>query len=132
MRWAGVCVGSAHDRVARRLVDELPEGCHFFPRWALTRRILAVAVGLPARSSPRYLVVDMPHQWGGVRLVSRRLLRHARRHGYWVNVWTVDDPEEMRELLELGVGGIMTDRPDLLREAMDAVTAPPQSEQTPS
>ncbi|HEX8822459.1 MAG TPA: glycerophosphodiester phosphodiesterase family protein, partial [Archangium sp.] len=36
------------------------------------------------------------------------------------NVWTVDDPEEMRRLVIEGVGGIMTDRPDLLRQILDA------------
>jgi glycerophosphoryl diester phosphodiesterase len=40
--------------------------------------------------------------------------------GRWINVWTVDDPAEMRQLVAEGVGGIMTDRPDLLRRVLDA------------
>lgn len=38
----------------------------------------------------------------------------ARRHGYRVNVWTVNEEAEMRKLVELGVDGIITDRPALL------------------
>src|SRR5919106_928169 len=37
----------------------------------------------------------------------------------WLNLWTVDDPLEMTRLVREGVGGIMTDRPDLTRSVLD-------------
>lgn len=53
-------------------------------------------------------------------MVDARYLRRMHRRGYRVFVWTVNDPEDMRRLLDLGVDGIITDRPDLLLDVMRA------------
>ncbi len=45
---------------------------------------------------------------------SRPMLAEAHRHRIAINVWTVDDADRMRELIELGVDGIVTNRPDRL------------------
>jgi len=58
-------------------------------------------------------------EYQGIRLVDGHLVQAARQIGRWVNVWTVDAPAEMRRLIGDGVGGIMTDRPDLLRQLLD-------------
>ena len=60
----------------------------------------------------------MPLDYGEVRLVDPPFLEATTRLGRWVNVWTVDDAETMRRWPAIGVGGIMTDRPDLLREVL--------------
>lgn len=115
-----VCLGSEHDAVAERLVARMPDACHFYPREALTAYVLSVRSGEQPPDEPRYTVLDMPLYFGEVRLVDEDFLRTTARHGKWVNVWTVDDPEEMRRLVSERVGGIMTDRPDLLRQILDA------------
>lgn len=51
---------------------------------------------------PHYSMVD---EW---------FMAWTRQKGYRVNAWTVNEPDEMRRLLALGVDGIITDRPDLL------------------
>lgn len=49
-----------------------------------------------------------------LRIVDRKLLAAARRAGVEVHVWTIDDERTMRELIALGVNGIVTNRADLL------------------
>jgi glycerophosphoryl diester phosphodiesterase len=53
-------------------------------------------------------------------LITPELLRIATLHGVAVLVWTIDDEAEMRTLLQAGVDGIMTDRPDVLRAVLGA------------
>jgi glycerophosphoryl diester phosphodiesterase len=56
----------------------------------------------------------------GVTIVSRRLVRAAESRGLQVHVWTIDDEVEMNRLIDLGVHGIMTDRPALLKRVLQA------------
>jgi glycerophosphoryl diester phosphodiesterase len=48
-------------------------------------------------------------------MVDESYMRWAKARGYYVNVWTVDDENEMKRLLDLGVDGIITNRPELLK-----------------
>jgi glycerophosphoryl diester phosphodiesterase len=113
-----VCLGSELDPLGERLVDAAPEVCAFYPRDALTALVLAIKSGSEPPDDPRYQVLDMPLDYGEVRLVDAPFLEATTWLDRWVNVWTVDDVESMRALVAIGVGGIMTDRPDLLREVL--------------
>ncbi|WOF74041.1 glycerophosphodiester phosphodiesterase [Parvibaculaceae bacterium PLY_AMNH_Bact1] len=63
--------------------------------------------------------LQIPTHQFGIRLVDRRLIEHAHAHGLQVHVWTIDEPQEMRRLLDLGVDGLMTDRPEVLKSVLD-------------
>ncbi len=58
------------------------------------------------------MALQIPAEFGGNPLVTRPLVDHCHAHGLVVHVWTINDPTEMRRLLDLGVDGIVTDRPD--------------------
>jgi len=89
---------------ARRAAPDLPRG-------------LLYADGLPiylARAWARPLVAPTalhPHE----RMVDEGYVRWARRMGYRLNVWTVDDLQAMRQMIALGVDGIITNHPARLR-----------------
>lgn len=70
------------------------------------------------RALARGAMAQVPVRQGRLKVVDRAFLRQATRVGIEVHTWTVDDPAEMRLLLDLGVHGIVTDRPDLLREVL--------------
>ena len=51
---------------------------------------------------------------GSIEAVNKRLVKESHRKSMAVQVWTVNDPEEMRRLIDLKVDGIMTDYPQKL------------------
>lgn len=79
--------------------------------WASGR--LRVA-GLPVRG----MVAQVPAVQGRLRVVDGRFVRAAHRRGLEVHVWTIDEEPVMRGLLDLGVDGLVTDRPDRLRDVL--------------
>ncbi len=62
---------------------------------------------------------QVPLQLGGRALVDERFIAAAHARGLQVHVWTVDSPEEAETMLDLGVDGIMTDRPAMLRATLE-------------
>jgi glycerophosphoryl diester phosphodiesterase len=89
------------------------------------RRLISVLAAVVSRSRPRIAralsgidALQIPERRGPVRVLSRRLLDETRRLGVEVHVWTVNDPRRMRELVERGVSGIITDRTDLALDAL--------------
>lgn len=78
---------------------------------------------LPARVAQwltrgRVNALQVPHRHRGITVTSPRLVRRAHAAGAQVHVWTIDDPAEMAELLDMGVDGLMTDRTDLLKDVL--------------
>jgi glycerophosphoryl diester phosphodiesterase len=115
-----VGIGSFSDgRLARmrRLVGE--ELCTSLGPLGVAR-LRASALRLPAgpfRAACAQVPVHGPR---GVTIVDERLVAAAHRRGMQVHVWTVDDPDEMVRLLDLGVDGLMSDRPEVLKDVLVA------------
>jgi glycerophosphoryl diester phosphodiesterase len=57
--------------------------------------------------------LQLPEAHWGIRVVTKRLVEHAHRLGIRVHVWTVDDEADMERLLDWGVDGIITKKPDV-------------------
>lgn len=82
----------------------------------VTRRRVA-ALQVPHRRTLRLAGGTLPAVT--LTVVTRGLVRRAHAAGKHVHVWTIDEPDEMRELLAKGVDGMFTDRTDLLREVLE-------------
>src|SRR5215207_3374364 len=106
-----VCVGSFSDRRLRWARAALGPGlCTTMgPGEVLWLRL--AAWGLVPRSAVPTgpACAQIPLRRGVVPLAEQRLLSCAHELGLPVHVWTVNDPVQMRELLELGVDGIVSD-----------------------
>lgn len=70
--------------------------------------------GLSESFSPAMHALQIPENLGGLPIVTKEFVAAARARNLKVHVWTVNDTEAMRRLVEAGVDGIMTDYPDRL------------------
>jgi len=68
----------------------------------------------------RYGGYQVPERAGTTRVVSPRFIRHAHRAGLDVQVWTVDQADDMRRLLDWGANALISNRPDLAVAIRDA------------
>lgn len=92
---------------------------HVFAFWLMHR--------LPGGSpyTPAADILQVPEVWKGLQIVSPSFVRAAHARNLPVQVWTVDDPDDMRRLLAMGVDGIQSDRPDLLARVLTEVAGRP-------
>jgi glycerophosphoryl diester phosphodiesterase len=75
---------------------------------------------VPRRVPANVVAAQVPVRYGRLRVITPRFVRYCHRLGLQVHVWTIDDPGEMHDLLDLGVDGIMTDRIEVLRDVYTA------------
>jgi glycerophosphoryl diester phosphodiesterase len=68
---------------------------------------------------------QMPERSGSRQILSPRWIREAHAHNVAIHVWTVDEEADMRRLVEWGVDGIISDRPDRLARVLNALTGRP-------
>ncbi len=112
-----VCIMSFSDRRLARIRRALGPGlCTALGPAAMARLRLA-ASGVPTRRLTGQ-VAQVPIGLGRVPLLDAAVVSTAHRLGLPVQVWVVDDPDEMARLLDLGVDGLMTDHPTVLRDLL--------------
>lgn len=114
-----VCLGSFFDAQAERLGALLPGCARYLPQDAAKCHVLAALTGGDASSCPGgYQLASLPARMGELQVVSPPVVAHFHARGMPVHAWTVDDADEMRALLAVGVDAIVTDRPDVLRSVL--------------
>lgn len=128
MEWAVAEVIRRHAAEDRMLIGSFHD--HRLRRFRrITRGAVATSAG-PAEASALWLAsrtrrrgptapdaYQVPLQAGPMRL-DVRMIDTAHAAGAQVHVWTINDADEMRRLLGIGVDGIITDRPDILNQML--------------
>jgi glycerophosphoryl diester phosphodiesterase len=101
------------------LPDMASSACHAEVRLAVYR----TWARWPVRAA-RYGGYQVPEHNGLLRIVSPRFIGYAHEVGLKVQVWTVDDERDMQRLLEWGVDGVISNRPDRAVSVRDRLIAP--------
>jgi glycerophosphoryl diester phosphodiesterase len=85
-------------------------------------RLLALPYALLRARPIRGNAVQVPTRAFGIRLATRRFVDKCHALGLVVHYWTINDPREARELVDLGADGVMTDDPRLIAPAIGLVS----------
>jgi len=99
-------------------------------RWEIGVFYISSRLRLERLISPAYDALQVPLRHRGIPLVTPRFLRAAHARGVRVDVWTINQADEMRRLLDLGVDVIMTDRPGMLAEVLQSRQHPASQQQS--
>jgi glycerophosphoryl diester phosphodiesterase len=114
-----VCVAGAWDGWLARVRAGAPEVSTALGWRSLTALVASARAGMPApRLSATAMFAHVPVRLGRIPVFVEPLVHRAHAVGVRVVVWTVDEPTVMHRLLDAGADGIITDRPDLLREVL--------------
>ena len=114
-----ICIGAFDPACTAMAVERLGPALLWSPAHAQVARLWARGWGVPMPLEG-FGVVQVPPSWKGIALVTPRFVCAAHAAGIGVQVWTINDAPEMHRLLDMGVDGLMTDRPGLLRSVLDA------------
>jgi len=116
----------AVDREAARAPIRDYPGPRGASRPQMTRFFMAQRLGVIGRLyTPGADALQVPDNWEGTQVASERFFREAHLRNLPVHVWTIDEPADMRRLLDWGADGIQSDRPDLLARVLHEETGRP-------
>ena len=116
-----VLIASFHDEVMQNFRETCPEVATSASRGEVTTFVLLGKVFLSGFVVPQYESIQPPYdpeESLNIPIMTRRFIREAHAKNIAVEPWTVNDPELLRQYIEWGVDGIITDRPDLMIDVL--------------
>ncbi len=108
-RFRATCRSSPH-----RFRQACPEVTSGASASEVRRLVLLQKVGLARFAGDLGRALQIPVRYGPMRLITPGLVEAAHRVGVGIHVWTINDEPEMRELIDMGVDGLITDYPGRL------------------
>lgn len=117
-RWDLTVVASFHDATLQRLVERDERVVVSAGPAEIRRLVILQRLGLAHlwRGNARFMMVPPDH--ADRPIITPGFLRAAHSHGMPVYAWTINDEASMHELIDMGVDGLFTDRPERLRQVL--------------
>ncbi len=104
----------------QEVLDNFRQSCPEIATSASSSEIFKFLVyqklGLAENYRPKFQALQIPQKFGRFQIVTKNFIESAHKLNLQVHVWTINESVDMKRLIELGVGGIMTDYPDRLLE----------------
>ena len=115
-RQESVMIASFHQEQLYRFRELCPEVATSAGPEEVRNFLILNLLGLGRATRPQAEAFQVPVSQGGIPIVNRILARGLKQQNVRLEVWTINEPAEMRRLQQLGVTGLITDRPDLALE----------------
>lgn len=113
-----VLVASFHDERMQEFRQACPEVATSSARQETTVFVLLSKAFLGRFYSPSFYALQVPEQSSGITVMTAQFVRAAHERNLRVEPWTIDDPGQMKQYIDWGVDGLITDRPDLMLEIL--------------
>ncbi len=117
-----IVIGTFHDEIEAELKKSYPSLMRGAPTGTAAKFILTQFLGVNLFDRSDFACLQIPTDYDlgfTLKLDKKTIIRRAHRRNIAVQYWTINDPDEMRRLIELGCDCIMTDNPKLLKEVLE-------------
>ncbi len=114
-----VVIGTFHNEIEAELKTNYPDLLRGAPTGSAAAFILTQYLGVNLFDGGDFACLQIPMSYDlgiEINLESKSIIDRAHKRNIAVQYWTINDPDEMRRLIELGCDCIMTDNPKLLKE----------------
>ena len=117
-----IVVGTFHDEIEEELKTKYPDLLRGAPTGTAAKFIITQFLGVNIFDNSDFACLQIPTSYDlGIELTLDKatIIKRAHRRNISVQYWTINDADEMRELIELGCDCIMTDNPELMRSVLN-------------
>ena len=113
-----VLIASFHDDKLKEFRETCPEVATSSAKNETTAFVLLTKPFLGSFYSPKFFSLQVPEESSGITVMTPAFVKAAHERNLAVEPWTINDAETMKKLIDWGVDGIITDRPDIMLEVL--------------
>lgn len=117
-----IVVGTFHDEIEQELKEKYPSLLRGAPTGTAAKFVITQYLGVNLFDESDFACLQIPMSYDvGIELslTAQTLVDRAHKRNIAVQYWTINDADDMRTLIEMGVDCIMTDDPELLQSVLD-------------
>lgn len=117
-----IVVGTFHDEIEQELKEKYPDLMRGAPTGTAAKFIVTEILKVNLFDKSDFACLQIPTSYNvgiTLNLDKKAFINRAHRRNIAVQYWTINEPQQMRELIELGCDCIMTDDPVLLKQIIE-------------
>ncbi len=113
-----VCIGSFHHNVLKVFRGILPETETSLSKLELRKLMVYYRIGgnLDVIRKGKVRAIQIPEYHNGMKILTPAFIRWCKKRNLILQIWTVNEADEMKRLFKAGIDGIFSDNAELVRD----------------